>query len=440
MSLEQLKAFFGQAQNDIALRQKLQNATSKESVLAIAQSAGFDITMGDFAEAEKNINMSSLSGKVIWIEGSTSPKNISNGQTYTNEDTIQVGDFWNSGIINNSGVFENNGTVNLGPWGTFPWLFSQFNNSGSFVNNDGQRFVINMFGEFNQYGDGFSEISGFNDGSGVNQNGLINKGKMSIGGRYFYVGRTSHGTVENISHMENATQFTVFNGNELMNRGSAEIRNYSDILLRDNSCLYNWGYITNRGKITFEGGSRIPGELLNTGTIDNRHGGILQLSKHTTVVGNGKIIPDANGLDLPGIVAPGTSAGGMLIDGDLRLSESSTKQIELAGDEDFNRDRFNTEHDFLDVTGDLIINGGSLEVSLINDFKLRQNQEFIIAKLDGELVGHYDGLEEGASVGQFESIYGFSIDLHISYMAGGGNDISLYTKPLTNPEMIFGYS
>ena len=388
------------------------------------------------------MNTSSPSGKVIWIEGSTSPKNTSNGQTYSNEDTIQVGDFWNSGIINNSGVFENNGTVNLDPWGTFPWLFSQFNNSGSFVNNDGHRFVINIFGEFIQYGDSFSEISGFNDASGVNQKGLINYGKMRIGGRYFYVGQTSPGNVENISHMENATQFTVFYGNGLMNREGAEIRNYSNILLRDGSNLYNWGYISNRGEITFKGKPEPcnTGELLNIGTIDNRHGGILQLSQYTKVFGNGKIIPDANGLDLPGIVAPGTSAGGMLIDGDLRLSESSTKQIELAGDNDFNRDRFNTEHDFLDVTGDLIINGGSLEVSLINDFKLKQNQEFIIAKLDGELIGHYDGLEEGATVGQFESIYGFSIDLHISYMAGGGNDISLYTKPLTNPEMIFRFS
>jgi hypothetical protein len=223
-----------------------------------------------------------------------------------------------------------------------------------------------------------------------------------------------------------------------MNSGS--VNNYSEILLRDGSALTNYGYIFNTGFITFTGARYSASELCNTGTIDNSHGGKLELSPYTKVVGNGKIIPDANGLDLPGIVAPGTSAGGMLIDGDLRLSESSTKQIELAGDNDFNRDRFNTEHDFLDVTGDLIINGGSLEVSLINDFKLKQNQEFIIAKLDGELIGHYDGLEEGATVGQFESIYGFSIDLHISYMAGGGNDISLYTKPLTNPEMIFGFS
>ena len=93
MSLEQLEALLSQAQLDSALREKLQNAPSKESVLAIAQSAGFEISMADFAEAEEEINASSQSDKLIWIEGSTSPKNISSGQTYSNKDNIQVGSF-----------------------------------------------------------------------------------------------------------------------------------------------------------------------------------------------------------------------------------------------------------------------------------------------------------------------------------------------------------
>ena len=436
MSLEQLEALLSQAQLDSALRQKLQNAPSKESVLAIAQSAGFEISMADFAEAEEEINASSQSDKLIWIEGSTSPKNISSGQTYSNKDNIQVGSFWGSGIINNSGLFENNGKVNVGPFMTFPWLFSRFNNSGSLVNHPDHRFKIWDFGEFNQYGDSFSEISGKNDLSGVNQKGVINYGKMRIGGKYFNVGKTSEGAVENISLMENDTIFTVFGGGSLINRGPGQIANYGLILFRDSAELLNWGRIGNGADIVFRGND---GYLLNNGTIDNSHYGNLKLSKDTSVAGNGKIIPSPNGLDLPGVVAPGTSVGGMLIDGDLRLGGSSTNQIELAGDDDFSRDRFNTEHDFLDVTGDLIIDGGSLEVSLVDGFKIKENQEFIIAKLGGELVGHYDGLEEGASVGQFKSIHGFSIDLHISYIAGDGNDIGLYTKPLTNL-LFFGFS
>ncbi len=103
--------------------------------------------------------------------------------------------------------------------------------------------------------------------------------------------------------------------------------------------------------------------------------------------------------------------------------------IELGGESDKNRHRTDTEHDFIDVTGDLIIDGGSLETSLIEGFKLERDQEFLIAKIDSKLIGHYEGLEEGDSVGMFESIYGHRIDLHISYATGDGNDIKLYTEP-----------
>ena len=109
--------------------------------------------------------------------------------------------------------------------------------------------------------------------------------------------------------------------------------------------------------------------------------------------------------------------------------------IELGGEPDENRHRFNTEHDFIDVTGDFIIDGGSLETTLIDGFKLEKGQEFIIAQIDGNVIGHYEGLEEGDLVGMFESIYGHKIGLHISYTAGDGNDISLYTDP-ANPAMI----
>ena len=111
-------------------------------------------------------------------------------------------------------------------------------------------------------------------------------------------------------------------------------------------------------------------------------------------------------------------------------------KIELGGESDKNRNRTDTEYDFIDVTGDLIIDGGSLETSLIEGFKLERDQEFLIAKIDGKLIGHYEGLEEGDSVGMFESIYGHRIDLHISYAAGDGNDIKLYTEP-ENPAIIF---
>lgn len=127
---------------------------------------------------------------------------------------------------------------------------------------------------------------------------------------------------------------------------------------------------------------------------------------------------------------PGSSAGGININGSLIFSEDSSKIIELGGDLDGGRDPSDTEYDYIDVTGDLIINGGTLEVSLINCFQLELDQEFIIAKVDGELTGQYDGLKEGSKVGMFDSVYGsnFEMPLFITYAGGDGNDIALYTQ------------
>ena len=136
---------------------------------------------------------------------------------------------------------------------------------------------------------------------------------------------------------------------------------------------------------------------------------------------------------------PGNAVGGHKIIGDFDHLTGGIKQIELGGTGNFDFHRIETEHDFTEITGDLIIDGGKLEVLLIDDFKLHRGQEFIIAKVDGELIGEYDGLSEGASIGHFDSIYGNKIGLNITYTAGNGNDIALYTEPLTNPDIIFNY-
>ena len=137
-----------------------------------------------------------------------------------------------------------------------------------------------------------------------------------------------------------------------------------------------------------------------------------------------------------GVLAPGNSAGGMLFRGNLTLAETSTKEIELGGTDHFDFHRTDAEHDFVEITGDLIINGGELNVSLIDGFKLDLNQEFDIVKVDGELTGTYEGLEEGAIVGSFDSVYGqIGMNLFITYEGGDGNDIALYTA-----DNLFGIS
>ncbi len=221
-----------------------------------------------------------------------------------------------------------------------------------------------------------------------------------------------HGIQAPINSNPEGSTYLISNGD--YNTGSI----VNDGTMLNPEVFYNYGIITNNGVIDFTGGgSTIGGGIVN---------------------GNGKFIGD---LDYTGTLAPGNSAGGMLFEGNLTLGETSTKEVELGGTDHFDFYRTDTEHDFVEITGDLIINGGELNVSLIDGFELSIDQEFMIAKIDGELTGTYECLEEGAIVGSFDSVYGqIGMNLFITYEAGDGNDISLYTKPLTNPEMIFGYS
>ena len=182
--------------------------------------------------------------------------------------------------------------------------------------------------------------------------------------------------------------------------------------------------------------------VINDGSIINAIGGSFLNSSGGEYYGTGTI---SGGFTNKGIfnpgnsINPGNSTGGHKIIGNFDHLTGGLMQIELGGTENFDFNRIKTEHDFTEITGDLIVNGGKLEVSLIDDFKLQRGQEFIIAKVDGELIGKYDGLDEGSSVGHFDSIYGNKIGLNITYAAGNGNDIALYTEPLTNPDIIFNY-
>ena len=211
----------------------------------------------------------------------------------------------------------------------------------------------------------------------------------------------SEGTFNNSGEMD-ALNFSNNNGAVLNNYAGGATQAGSD------NGVINLGSADNKGTIANYGIINVSSALFNEGSIN----------------GNGQINGDVVG---PGDFKPGASAGGLLINGSLTHSEGGTNFIELAGDPNSGRDRVNSGYDFLDVTGDLILDGAALDVSLIDNFELDLDQEFIIAKVDGELTGTFDGLEEGAIVGNFDSVYGFDLYLFVTYEAGDGNDIALYT-------------
>jgi len=114
---------------------------------------------------------------------------------------------------------------------------------------------------------------------------------------------------------------------------------------------------------------------------------------------------------------PGASPGLATVDGDLFYGPFSTLTIDLGGLV------AGSQHDQVLVSGDLALSG-SLIVQPWNDFELAPNQQFVIADVAGNLVGQFDGLAEGALVGNFTGR-----DLFITYAAGDGNDVALFTAP-----------
>lgn len=153
----------------------------------------------------------------------------------------------------------------------------------------------------------------------------------------------------------------------------------------------------------------LTGGKLTTKTLLKGDGGTFNFT-------GGVLSAETVGFDLVnsgGTIAPGASAGVTHVMGDLTLS-SGTLQIELGGDSP-------GEFDSLVIDGAVML-GGTLEVSLLDGFALASDSLFPILEIAGAQSGQFVGLGEGAIVGNFGE------DLFITYAAGDGNDVALYTS------------
>ncbi len=116
-----------------------------------------------------------------------------------------------------------------------------------------------------------------------------------------------------------------------------------------------------------------------------------------------------------GVLAPGHSPGFLTIDGDYSQGAEATLQIELGG---LNAGEF----DALVINGNATLDG-FLDISLYGGFALAQNQQFLIADVNGGLIGQYKDLGEGALVGTYGGT-----NLFITYNGFGGNaGVGLFT-------------
>ncbi len=191
--------------------------------------------------------------------------------------------------------------------------------------------------------------------------------------------------------------------------------------------LTNSGTLTNNGWLTSHGTLDNAGTLINNGVISGMgtiHGSLS--GSGTIAPGNSRSLSTSStgtgGLSGSGTIAPGNSAGVFTIDGHLS-HDGGGHEIELGGHFNGGGDKSLTEFDWIDVTGNVEL-AGLLDVSLIDGFELHRGDMFDILQVGGTLTGQYDGLGEGALVGNFGGE-----DLFITYTAGDGNDVALYTIP-----------
>ena len=160
-------------------------------------------------------------------------------------------------------------------------------------------------------------------------------------------------------------------------------------------------------------------DAIFNGDITNPAGSAL------TVVGNvthNGALSGAGGIFGPGTLTingahnPGDSSAEVPIEGNLVYGNGNTLTIELGG-------LLLGEFDRLVIAGDATLDG-NLVIDLINGFTPSFGNEFEILDIAGTLSGQFLGLDEGALVDNFGGM-----DLFITYTAGDGNNLALFTIP-----------
>lgn len=127
----------------------------------------------------------------------------------------------------------------------------------------------------------------------------------------------------------------------------------------------------------------------------------------------------AGNLALQGGFRPGNSTASIRGEGNLFLEVSSTTEIELAG-------LLENEFDQLVLDGDLDIRGNLTAVTL-HGYLPKPGDSFLVLDVQGERSGEFQGLPERAVVTQI----GLR-QISVSYRAGDGNDVELFTTSLAD--------
>ena len=342
------------------------------------------------------------------------------------------GDAWKDSSFTNKGTITNDGNSHPGYHGGLE-NYSQFTNEGT-ITNTGSVWNWHVFdnakgakhgtiprgGVFNNtktgwvyLGDGQHDASVFN-----NDNEFTNDGTLHIAARGL-----------------DKIPYPRFNNGGVLN-SSATFTNTKNGTVDCNGAFNNYGTFTNDGHLNPWNYGIFTNET--SGYFKSGVDGKVSTGNHGFFINKGHISGGGvvAGLTDTGTLSPGDSAGVMTIDGDY-YKRGGSHEIELGGLFDGGGDHAITEFDWIDVTGNVEL-AGLLNVSLIDGFEKRINrgQVFEFLRVGGTLSGQYEGLGEGALVGNFGGQ-----DLFITYGGmGDGGGVALFTNAVPEPTTMLIWS
>ena len=230
----------------------------------------------------------------------------------------------------------------------------------------------------------------------------------------------------------NAGEFNNFGGQL---RFEGEVYNAVNAVINGRGQFIANGGWTNEGVMAFSGGTTdVVGDVDNTGNGQIVTSGNSTTTFYDDVVHNGLEIRTGEGSNtvffgsvsgagnytgtgtvfFEGDLRPGNSPDVVSFEGNVTIGSTASTLLEIAGQQlgDFDR---------LEIAGDLDLSG-ELQVWLSGGFELTPNQQFEVFDIAGMRQGMFANFDEGDLVGTFGGQ-----ELFITYSAGDGNDIALFT-------------
>jgi len=177
------------------------------------------------------------------------------------------------------------------------------------------------------------------------------------------------------NHLESTYQFDTRLESTVFRAGRVEQRAGTTVLTSDQSAY--------TGAMHVMGGT-----LIVNGNLGSP---LVEVDAGATLGGSG-VINDILAHD-GAIISPGNSPGVLTVTGDLVMQPGAVLRLDVLGDVP------GTQHDVVEVAGDVILNGAIIELVFGNGFAPRANQSLGLLDIGGQLTGvptvQFAGLEDG---------------------------------------------